>query len=94
MPGQLLSATAAQLLARRQPLTQPVPAGLPHPTFAGVLVLFGLMPAAMAWSERYSEPPTTLSRVQALPGGKLSLLAVGGAAGLVIARELLLAGQG
>ena len=28
----------------------------------GVLVLFGLLPAAMAWSERYSE--TTLTRVQ------------------------------
>ena len=35
----------------------------------GVLVLFGIVPAAMAWSERYNE--STLSRTQIVPGTTL-----------------------
>lgn len=50
----------------------------------------------MTWSERYStdEPPPTLTRTQIMPGGQPMLVAVGGAAGFVILRELLLAAQG
>ncbi|KAI7844273.1 hypothetical protein COHA_002071 [Chlorella ohadii] len=56
----------------------------------GVLVLFGLIPVAMVWSERYARPPTTLSRTEIVPGGQLVLLAVGGSAAAIIGRELLL----
>lgn len=55
----------------------------------GVLCLFGLMPVAMVWSERYAG--TTLSRLQIVPGGRPVLIAVAAIAGGVIARELLLA---
>ena len=58
----------------------------------GVLVLFGLIPVAMVWSERYAG--TTLSRVQIVPGGKPVLLLVAACAAGVIGRELLLAFPG
>ncbi|NP_001146090.1 uncharacterized protein LOC100279622 [Zea mays] len=54
----------------------------------GVLVLFGVFPAAMSWSERYSDeleapvPPI-------VPGGKFTLSAVMGGALLVIVPELI-----
>ncbi len=60
------------------------------PPAPGVLVLFGLIPVAMVWSERYARPPTTLSRTEIVPGGQLVLLAVGGSAAAIIGRELLL----
>ena len=41
----------------------------------GVLVLFGIIPVAMVWSERYAE--TTLGSERMLPGGKLTLLILG-----------------
>lgn len=56
----------------------------------GVLVLFGLIPVAMVWSERYARPPTTLTRTEIVPGGQLVLLGVGGSAAAIIGRELLL----
>ncbi|KAK9810442.1 hypothetical protein WJX72_010819 [[Myrmecia] bisecta] len=52
----------------------------------GVLVLFGLVPAAMAWSERYGN--STLACARIVPGGKAGLLLVGGVASGVIANEL------
>lgn len=54
-----------------------------------MLVLFGLIPVAMCWSERYGS--TTLSRIQVLPGGQPVLLAVGAGAAGIIGRELFLA---
>ena len=53
----------------------------------GVLVLFGVLPAAMAWSERYSQ--TTLTQIRVVPGSKPVLLGVGGIAVAIIAREFL-----
>jgi len=53
----------------------------------GVLVLFGVIPALMAWSERYSR--TTLTSVQIVPGGRLTLIMVGGCAAAVIVTEFL-----
>lgn len=55
----------------------------------GVLLLFGILPAAMSWSERYTErclPPIVPS---ILPGGRVTLCIVMGAAGFVIASEFL-----
>ena len=66
------------------------PAPLPAPFASGVLVLFGLIPVAMVWSERYARPPTTLTRTEIVPGGRLVLLGVGGSAAAIIGRELLL----
>ncbi len=51
----------------------------------GVMFLFGVLPAAMAWSERYAG--TTVSRVQVVPGGRASLLLVGAIAGGIILNE-------
>jgi tyrosine-specific transport protein len=53
----------------------------------GVLVLFGLVPAAMAWSERYGG--STLTRVQVAPGGRGVVVAVAAAAAAVILDQLL-----
>jgi tyrosine-specific transport protein len=55
----------------------------------GVLTLFGLIPVAMCWSERYGG--TSPSRQQLVPGGRPLLLAVAATAGGVIGRELLIA---
>lgn len=60
---------------------------MPTPT-AGVLVLFGIVPVVMAWSERYRG--TTLSSIRVVPGGQPVLLAVGAVAAGVITRELAL----
>jgi tyrosine-specific transport protein len=54
----------------------------------GVLVLFGLLPPAMAWSERYWK--TTLTDIRVIQGGRPVLLAVGGVAAGIITNELLL----
>ncbi|KAK4275785.1 hypothetical protein QN277_018810 [Acacia crassicarpa] len=59
----------------------------------GVLVLFGIIPAAMSWSDRYStlksssSPPMKLPDL--VPGGKITLLLVLGSSGYVILSELL-----
>ena len=53
----------------------------------GVLVLFGLVPVAMVWSERYSG--TTISTERVAPGGRVTLILAGAAAVGVIANQLL-----
>ncbi|KAL0459077.1 UNVERIFIED_CONTAM: Tyrosine-specific transport protein [Sesamum latifolium] len=55
----------------------------------GVLVLFGVLPAAMSWSDRYSESSESLKIPPLVPGGKLTLSLVMGGAGLVILTEIL-----
>ncbi|XP_061944343.1 uncharacterized protein LOC133668477 isoform X2 [Populus nigra] len=55
----------------------------------GVLVLFGIIPAAMAWSDRYSSSSTTIKLPQLVPGGKVTLSLVMGAAGCIILSEIL-----
>ncbi|XP_010536150.1 PREDICTED: uncharacterized protein LOC104811210 [Tarenaya hassleriana] len=53
----------------------------------GVLVLFGILPAAMAWSDRYSG--SSIRMPELVPGGKLTLSLVMGGAGYVILSELV-----
>uniref|UniRef100_A0A1J3IHZ7 Tyrosine-specific transport protein n=1 Tax=Noccaea caerulescens TaxID=107243 RepID=A0A1J3IHZ7_NOCCA len=56
----------------------------------GVLVLVGILPAAMSWSDRYSiSSSATRSLPQLVPGGKLTLSLVMGAAGYVIVSEVI-----
>jgi tyrosine-specific transport protein len=54
----------------------------------GILTLFGIIPAAMVWTERYGD--STVSHVQLVPGGRPALLLVGGIAAGIIGREVLL----
>ncbi|KAF6265945.1 Tryptophan/tyrosine permease [Scenedesmus sp. NREL 46B-D3] len=54
----------------------------------GVLTLFGIQPAAMAWNARYSSSSMPQSQ-QLVPGGKAALLSIGGAAAGVILNEML-----
>ena len=58
----------------------------------GVLVLFGLVPAAMVWSERYNN--TTLTTIRVAPEGRLVLLGTGAAAGAVILDQLFFSSAG
>lgn len=53
----------------------------------GVLVLFGILPAAMSWSDRYVVSSSTAT--QLVPGGKVMLSVVMGAAGYVIVSEII-----
>ncbi|KAM0954056.1 putative amino acid/polyamine transporter 2 [Dioscorea sansibarensis] len=55
----------------------------------GVLVLFGLIPAAMSWSERYSSSSLTPKIPPVVPGGKLTLSITIGGATFVILSEIL-----
>lgn len=63
----------------------------------GVLSLFGLLPAAMAWRERYGGGPDGPARggaaaaqhVRVVPGGKPVIIGVAALAGGVILHELL-----
>ncbi|KAF9665407.1 hypothetical protein SADUNF_Sadunf16G0119400 [Salix dunnii] len=55
----------------------------------GVLVLFGIIPAAMAWSDRYSSSSTSIKLPQLVPGGKVTLSLVMGASGCIILSEIL-----
>ncbi|KAM7261012.1 hypothetical protein ACFE04_026487 [Oxalis oulophora] len=58
----------------------------------GVLVLFGIVPAAMSWSDRYSLPrSSTPSRrvAELVPGGRLTLSLLIGGAGYIIVSEIL-----
>lgn len=52
----------------------------------GVLVLFGVLPAVMAWRERYDK--VTLTAIRVVPGGKPVVLLVGGLASLIVLREM------
>ncbi len=54
-----------------------------------VLVLFGVLPAAMAWSERYTDTCLPPAVKPVVPGGRFTLAVVMGAAGLVITYEAL-----
>ena len=51
-----------------------------------MLTLFGILPAAMAWSERYGD--STLTKIEIVPGGKPVLLLVGGTAAAIIVNEV------
>ncbi|KAF7815554.1 putative tyrosine-specific transporter [Senna tora] len=57
----------------------------------GVLVLFGIIPAAMSWSDRYSSSDSSPSVKipELVPGGRITLLLVLGGAGYVVLSELL-----
>ncbi|KAI7756457.1 hypothetical protein M8C21_010888, partial [Ambrosia artemisiifolia] len=56
----------------------------------GVLVLFGLLPAAMSWSDRYSGSSLSSNiPTELVPGGRFTLSLVIGGAGYVIVSELL-----
>ncbi|XP_016548032.1 tyrosine-specific transport system isoform X2 [Capsicum annuum] len=55
----------------------------------GVLVLFGLLPAAMSWSDRYSESAQTPNILPLVPGGKITLSLVFGGAAFVILSEIV-----
>lgn len=55
----------------------------------GVLVLFGILPAAMAWSDRYSTSLELPKVGPLVPGGKLTLSLVIGGASWVILSELI-----
>ncbi|KAF9599357.1 hypothetical protein IFM89_036814 [Coptis chinensis] len=55
----------------------------------GVLVLFGILPAAMSWSDRYSNDSESLKLPPLVPGGRFSLSLVMGGAGYVILSEIL-----
>ncbi|KAJ7964920.1 tyrosine-specific transport protein [Quillaja saponaria] len=55
----------------------------------GVLVLFGVLPAAMSWSDRYSDSSQSIKIPELVPGGRLTLLLVLGGAGGVIFSEIL-----
>ncbi|XVE79031.1 hypothetical protein DITRI_Ditri14bG0025300 [Diplodiscus trichospermus] len=55
----------------------------------GVLVLFGILPAAMSWSDRYSDSSTSIKLPELVPGGKFTLALVMGCAGWVVLTEIL-----
>ncbi|MED6155354.1 hypothetical protein PIB30_004369 [Stylosanthes scabra] len=56
----------------------------------GVLVLFGVIPAAMSWSDRYSNSSSASVKIPELvPGGKITLLLVLGGSGYVVLSELI-----
>ncbi|XP_062016663.1 uncharacterized protein LOC133733070 isoform X2 [Rosa rugosa] len=55
----------------------------------GVLVLFGIVPAAMSWSDRYSSSSTAVKLPRLVPGGRLTLSLVAGGAGYVIFSEII-----
>ncbi|KAL8170852.1 hypothetical protein V2J09_022656 [Rumex salicifolius] len=54
----------------------------------GVLVLFGILPAAMSWSDRYSTSPELPKLPELVPGGKITLSLVFCGAGWVISSQL------
>ena len=58
----------------------------------GVMVLFGVLPVAMAWSERYAG--TTLTQVRIVPGGKPVLVVMGSISVGIIANEVIQKLQG
>lgn len=63
-----------------------VPACMQAGTY-GVLVLFGVMPAAMVYSER--SWGSTISAIRVMPGGTPLMVAVGGTAAAIIGNEVV-----
>ncbi|KAH9741856.1 hypothetical protein KPL70_002772 [Citrus sinensis] len=55
----------------------------------GVLVLFGILPAVMSWSDRYSSSSPSMTIPRIVPRGKLTLSLVIGVAGYIILSEIL-----
>ncbi|CAI9785801.1 unnamed protein product [Fraxinus pennsylvanica] len=55
----------------------------------GVLVLFGILPAAMSWKDRYSKSSKSPNIPMLVPGGRITLSLVIGGAGLVIISEIV-----
>ncbi|KAK9673546.1 hypothetical protein RND81_12G174500 [Saponaria officinalis] len=55
----------------------------------GVLVLFGVLPATMSWSDRYLTSPEIPKVPQLIPGGKLTLSLIISGAAWVILSEIL-----
>ncbi|CAI9106067.1 OLC1v1005125C1 [Oldenlandia corymbosa var. corymbosa] len=55
----------------------------------GVLVLFGILPATMSWSDRYSNSSDFPKLPQLVPGGKLTLSLVIGVSAFVIVSEVI-----
>lgn len=55
----------------------------------GVLVLFGVVPAAMSWSDRYSNSSPSVKLPELVPGGRITLLLVLGGSGYVVLSELI-----
>lgn len=55
----------------------------------GVLVLFGILPAAMSWTDRSIDSPISQNLPILVPGGKLTLSLVIAASGFVIVSEIL-----
>ncbi|KAF8398131.1 hypothetical protein HHK36_017057 [Tetracentron sinense] len=55
----------------------------------GVLVLFGILPAAMSWSDRYSDSSASPKLPSLVPGGRFTLSLVIGGAGCVVLSEIL-----
>lgn len=58
-------------------------------SWTAVLVLFGILPAAMSWSDRSSSSEQSPRLPYLVPGGKLTLSLIIGGAGCVILSELL-----
>lgn len=52
-------------------------------------MLFGLLPAAMSWSDRYSVSTQTLNLPPLVPGGKITLSLIFGGAAFVILSEIV-----
>ena len=52
----------------------------------GILVIFGLLPALMAWQQRYGEDAEPIVE-EAVPGGRAALAAIGVGAAAVIGLE-------
>ena len=57
--------------------------------FLLVLVLFGVLPAAMSWSERYSNSSPSMKLSQLVPGGRVTVSLIIGGAGCVVLSEIL-----
>nr|XP_023887266.1 uncharacterized protein LOC111999373 [Quercus suber] len=55
----------------------------------GVLVLFGVLPAAMSWSERYSNSSPSMKLPQLVPGGRVTVSLIIGGAGCIVLSEIL-----
>lgn len=54
----------------------------------GVLVLFGILPAAMSWSERFSNDSQALKAPPLVPGGRFTLSLVAGGAACIVLSEI------